>query len=106
MKQRLPADVLVLPSHGKPFRGAQQRLQSLIDEHHDCLNDLETMCREPRRAVDAFSALFKGPINENNLIMATGESVAHLNYLLHAGRITVAADDDGVKWYRAARTCQ
>jgi hypothetical protein len=38
--------------------------------------------------------------------MATGESVAHLNYLLHAGRITVAADDDGVKWYRAARTCR
>jgi glyoxylase-like metal-dependent hydrolase (beta-lactamase superfamily II) len=106
MKQRLPADVLVLPSHGKPFRGAQQRLQSLIDEHHDCLNDLETMCREPRRAVDVFPALFKGPINENNLIMATGESVAHLNYLLHAGRITVAADDERVKWYRAARTDQ
>jgi glyoxylase-like metal-dependent hydrolase (beta-lactamase superfamily II) len=101
MRERTPADVLVLPSHGKPFRGAHQRLQSLIDEHHDCLAELETMCREPRRAVDVFPALFKSPINDNNLIMAAGESIAHLNYLLDAGRLTVATDPEGVKWYRA-----
>jgi glyoxylase-like metal-dependent hydrolase (beta-lactamase superfamily II) len=101
IKNRIPADVLVLPSHGKPFRGAHDRLQNLIDEHHDCLDDLQTMCREPRRAVDVFPALFRSPIDENNLIMATGESVAHLNYLLHDSRLTVATDADGVKWYRA-----
>jgi glyoxylase-like metal-dependent hydrolase (beta-lactamase superfamily II) len=101
MKHRIPADVLVLPSHGKPFRGAHERLRGLIDEHHDCLDDLETMCREPRRAVDVFPALFRSPINENNLIMATGESIAHLNYLLHAGRLAVESDGDGVKWYRS-----
>jgi glyoxylase-like metal-dependent hydrolase (beta-lactamase superfamily II) len=104
IQERVPADVLVLPSHGKPFRGAHKRLQSLIDEHHDCLNNLESMCREPRRAMDVFSALFKSPINENNLIMATGESVAHLNYLLDAGRISVESDHEGVKWYRAEAT--
>jgi glyoxylase-like metal-dependent hydrolase (beta-lactamase superfamily II) len=104
IKDRIPADVLVLPSHGKPFRGAHDRLQSLIEEHHDCLNDLEAMCSEPRRAVDVFPALFRSPINENNLIMATGESVAHLNYLLNEGRVTVATDADGVNWYRAGST--
>jgi hypothetical protein len=52
--------------------------------------------------VDVFSALFKRPVSENNLIMATGESVAHLNYLLDAGRISVESDHEGVKWYRAA----
>lgn len=100
MKERLPDDVLVLPAHGKPFRGAHERLQSLVDEHHDCLTSLQAVCAEPRRAVDVFSTLFKSPITGNNLIMATGESIAHLNYLLHAGRVTVATDDDGVKWYR------
>lgn len=101
MKEKIPADVLVLPSHGKPFRGAHERLQSLIDEHHDCLDDLETLCRQPQRALDVFPSLFRSPINENNLIMATGESMAHLHYLLYQGRLSVRTDRDGVNWYRA-----
>src|SRR4029079_1813433 len=32
--RELPADVLVLPSHGKPFRGAHRRVKELED-HHD-----------------------------------------------------------------------
>src|SRR5918998_2267464 len=31
--RELPADVLVLPSHGKPFRGAHARVAQL-EEHH------------------------------------------------------------------------
>lgn len=102
MKDRLPPDVLVLPAHGKPFRGAHLRLQSLIDEHHDCLNDLEKLCREPKRAVDTFPALFRSEINNSNLVMATGESIAHLNYLLDQGRIEADRHEDGVIWYRTA----
>ena len=101
LKARVPSDVLVLPSHGKPFRRAHERLQGLMDEHCDCLNELESMCRKPRRAVDVFPALFKSPINDSNLIMATGESIAHLNYLLYDGRLAVETGADGVRWYRA-----
>lgn len=99
MKARVPADVLVLPAHGKPFRGAHGRLDALIAEHRDGLERLERLCREPLRAVDAFPALFSSEIDSNNLIMATGESLAHLNYLLHAGRIQVEADESGINWY-------
>lgn len=102
MQERLPADVLVLPAHGKPFRGAHERLQALVDEHLRGLAELEALCREPKRAVDAFPALFKSPIDDKNLIMATGESVAHLNYLLAEGRLAVDADASGVRWYRTA----
>jgi glyoxylase-like metal-dependent hydrolase (beta-lactamase superfamily II) len=101
LKARVPPDVLVLPSHGKPFRRAHKRLQNLMDEHHDCLHELEAACREPRRAVDVFSILFKSPINDSNLIMATGESIAHLNYLLYRGRLAIETDGGGVNWYRA-----
>jgi glyoxylase-like metal-dependent hydrolase (beta-lactamase superfamily II) len=106
MKERLPGDVLVLPAHGKPFRGAHERLQALIDEHRQCLADLESRCGEPMRAVDVFPALFKSPISEGNLIMATGESIAHLNYLKEQGRLTVSTDASGVKWYRRASSGQ
>lgn len=101
LKSRVPADVLVLPAHGKPFRGAHDRLDGLINEHLEGLQKLETICSEPCRAVDTFPALFKSRIDNKNLIMATGESIAHLNFLLQEGRLTVRQDDDGVNWYEA-----
>jgi hypothetical protein len=35
------------------------------------------------------------------MIMATGESIAHLNYLVDQERLTVERDGNGVDWYRA-----
>jgi glyoxylase-like metal-dependent hydrolase (beta-lactamase superfamily II) len=100
LKDVLPDDVLVLPAHGKPFRGVQTRLDELIGEHETGLEELRGLCREPRRAVDVFPALFKSEINEGNLIMATGEAIAHLNYLWYEGELEVARVENGVRWYR------
>ena len=47
-----------------------------------------------------FPTLFRSKIDRNNLIMATGESVSHLNYLLNDGRMEARRDADGVVWYR------
>jgi len=100
LKNAIDEDVLVFPAHGKPFRGAHERLDALIAEHEDGLAELYDCCAEPIRALDAFPVLFKREINDTNLIMATGEAIAHLNYLLHQGRISVETDGDGVNWYR------
>lgn len=99
LKDRIPDDVLVLPAHGRPFRGAHRRLDQLIAEHERGLEALLDHCRKPRRVVDVFGALFRGPIRDGNLIMATGESIAHLNYLLVQGAIERCRDDNGVDWY-------
>ena len=101
MKARLPEDVLVLPAHGRPFRGAYERLDALVDEHLRGLDKLLELCSEPKRAIDVFPALFKGRISSGNLIMATGESVAHLNYLVEEGALVAEANSD-VLWYRRA----
>jgi len=101
LKSRIAADVLVFPAHGKPFRGAHDRLDALIAEHVDCLSKLEVSCAEPKRSVDVFPALFKSKITKHNMIMATGESIAHLSYLVNQERLTVERDTDGVDWYRA-----
>jgi glyoxylase-like metal-dependent hydrolase (beta-lactamase superfamily II) len=95
-----PPGVLVLPAHGKPFHGAHARLRQLAEEHANGLASLRQFCREPRRAVDVFPALFKSRITERNLIMAAGEAVSHLNYLVERGEMTVASDAAGVRWYR------
>lgn len=99
MKTVFPDEVLVLPSHGEPFRGVQARLDALIRGHMTALKRLERTLRAPSRAVDTFSALFARPVGDGVRGMATGESVAHLNYLLHRGRVARECDADGVDWW-------
>ena len=103
MKTVFPGDVLVLPSHGEPFRGVQARLEALIRGHQAALKRLERALRAPRRAVDVFPALFARPVGDGVRGMATGESLAHLNYLLHRGRASRTRDADGVDWWTASR---
>lgn len=100
-KQRalVPDDVLVLPSHNEPFRGLHRRLDDLIAGHEAALVRLHELLGEPKRAVDVFSALFKREVGRSLLVMATGEAVAHLNYVNARGLATVE-DVDGVAWYR------
>jgi len=102
LKDVIREDVLVFPAHGKPFRGAHERIDSLIGEHQDGLEALEVFCAEPKRATDVFPVLFKRKINDGNLIMAAGEAVAHLRYLVLQGRALVETDRQGVHWYRRA----
>jgi hypothetical protein len=35
------------------------------------------------------------------LAMATGESIAHLNCLMHRGQLARELDGSGVNWYRS-----
>lgn len=101
LKEKLPPDVLVLPAHGKPFRGAHARLDQLIQEHDQGLDAVLELCKQPRRALDVFPALFKGTVTDSNLMFATGEAIAHLHYLMNTGRMTMSTDNDGVNWYRS-----
>jgi len=99
LEQHLPADVLVLPAHGKPFRGAHYRLQELAKEHEDRLSSLLEACVEPKRVVDLFDSLYRSKIDDNNRIMATGEAISHLNYLSARGEMIAETDANHVNWY-------
>ena len=103
LKNLLPADVRVLPAHGEPFTGAHIRLDQLTAEHRHGLAKLKKLCAEPRRALDVFPALFKSRITDQNLIMATGEAISHLNYLLELGEMTCFQDQQGINWYTACQ---
>lgn len=97
---QLPADLLVCPAHGEPFRGLHVRLQVLRDEHHQRLDGIAKALGEPRRAVDCFPLLFKRTIGAEHRGLATGETLAHLRYLEVDGRVTREIRD-GVWWWRA-----
>ena len=99
LKDLLPKDILVLPSHNEPFRGAATRLKELIDDHEQNMDKLVELCREPKRAVDCFPALFRSRITSGVYGMATGESLAHLSCLMARGRMAKHRDAHGVDWY-------
>jgi glyoxylase-like metal-dependent hydrolase (beta-lactamase superfamily II) len=99
LKGVVPDNALVLPSHNEPFHGAGVRLLDLIDMHETNMEKVHAMCAEPKRAVDCFPALFRARITQGNYMMATGESLAHLNCLRARGKIVRQADKNGIDWY-------
>jgi glyoxylase-like metal-dependent hydrolase (beta-lactamase superfamily II) len=100
--RRVPDDVLVLPAHNDPFTGLHERLKQLESSVTQALERLRIKLQEPRRVVDVFDALFRRPIGDDPhlLSMATGESVAHINYLLQRGEAQIERVEDGAEWYR------
>jgi glyoxylase-like metal-dependent hydrolase (beta-lactamase superfamily II) len=99
----LPEDVLVLPSHGKPFRGARARVRQL-EEHHDArFRELkEALKEEPKSAGELLGVLFRRPLDSHQTFFAMGEAIAHLHYLYYAGRARRAIGPDGVMRYASA----
>ncbi len=77
----LPADVLVLPSHGLPFKGLHDRIDALAEHHERRCEDILNACGSPLTATELFPLLFKRPLDAQQLSFALGESLAHLRYL-------------------------
>src|SRR3954464_163248 len=98
--RELPADVLVLPSHGKPFRGAHHRVEELTRHHDDRFRDVvESIRQTPKSAGDLLGVLFKRPLDTHQTFFAMGEAIAHLHYLYYAGRAERAVGADGIMRY-------
>jgi glyoxylase-like metal-dependent hydrolase (beta-lactamase superfamily II) len=98
----LPEDVLVLPSHGKPFRGAHRRVEELESHHRDRLQELtQSLLEKPKSAADLLSVLFRRPLDTHQTFFAMGEAIAHLHYLYYAGRAQRHIDPDGIMRYAA-----
>jgi glyoxylase-like metal-dependent hydrolase (beta-lactamase superfamily II) len=87
----LPADTLVLPSHGLPFRAIPLRTAQLRAHHAARLDELVAAVAaaggEPVSAHDLVPVLFRRPLDVQQRFFAMGEAIAHLNYLWHAGRL-------------------
>jgi glyoxylase-like metal-dependent hydrolase (beta-lactamase superfamily II) len=102
IRAEVPDDVLVLPSHGEPFRGLHQRLDRLASGQAKAIERLRRTLAEPKRVVDVFGALFARSIEGRGdlLHMATGEALANLNHLLQRGEAVREEGADGVYRYR------
>ena len=93
----LPADTLVLPSHGRPFVGLHTRTAQLLKHHEDRMDEVLAACTEQAgSAHDMLKVIFKRPLDFHQTTFAIGESVAHLHALWFAGKMSRAKDAQGV----------
>ena len=93
----LPAETLVLPSHGRPFTGVHTRIAALHAHHRDRLDEVIVACSQaPCSAADMLAVLFKRPLDLHQTTFAMGEAIAHLNHLWHRGALRRERDEAGV----------
>ncbi|MFM2119695.1 MAG: hypothetical protein RL722_1163 [Pseudomonadota bacterium] len=99
--ETLPVDTLVLPSHGKPFRGVTERIAQLRSHHEDRLAEVLAACAgRAVSAAEVLPVLFPRSLDLHQTTFAMGETLAHLNALLHAGRLRRQRGADGVWRFR------
>ena len=94
----LPEDTLVLPSHGKPFRGLHARVAQLHAHHAERCALLHAACGEgPRTAAELMPVLFERDIADPHQAMfALGEAIAHLVHLEQTRSLERVVDNDGI----------
>jgi glyoxylase-like metal-dependent hydrolase (beta-lactamase superfamily II) len=99
----LPADTLVLPSHGRPFRGLHTRIDQLQTHHDERFAELMQACKERAlSSAEALKVLFKRELDLHQTTFAMGESIAHMNALWHAGKLARQLGTDGIYRFSAA----
>ena len=98
----LPEDTLVLPSHGKPFRGLHTRIEQLRKHHAERLEEVRLACAVPRSAVDIVPLMFRRQLDAHQLSFALGEALAHLHTLWYDGILDRVTGDDGVIRFQLA----
>lgn len=89
----LPEDCFVLPSHDAPFRSLHERIRTLVAHHDERLELTLRACAEPTTAARIIPRLFRRKFDAQQLGFALGETLAHVNYLLHQGRLAVVGTE-------------
>lgn len=93
---QLPEDVLILPSHGKPFKGLHTRITQLEEHHAERLAEVVAACTTPQSAYDIVPLMFRRPLDAHQLTFAIGEALAHLHKLWFDGILQRQTGDDGI----------
>src|SRR5438132_10573523 len=96
LRQALPPDILVLPSHNLPFRGLYPRIDELAAHHHARCAEVTAACARPHSAAELLPVMFRRRLDRHQTAFALGEALAHLHYLIGQGEIARAPDVDGV----------
>jgi glyoxylase-like metal-dependent hydrolase (beta-lactamase superfamily II) len=101
-RQLIDPATLVLPSHRRPFRNVQRRLDELAQHHDERLALVLAAAAKEITAADLIDVLFQRALDGHQMGFAMGEAIAHLNRLVELGRIGRRRDGSGTWRFKAA----
>jgi glyoxylase-like metal-dependent hydrolase (beta-lactamase superfamily II) len=96
---RLPADTLVLPSHGEPFVGLRERVAELNAHHEERCRTIADVLGGARSAAELLQVVFRRELDPLQLMLAMNEAIAHLEYMTERGELERSVGDGGVTRY-------
>ena len=98
LKETVPDDVLVLPGHQLPFTGLPARA-SQLERHHllRCQAIAQACLAAPRSAAELVPLIFERALDAHQMGFAFSEVLAHVNYMLRRGELTVVPGPDHVE---------
>ena len=101
--ESLPADTLVLPSHGWIFQTLLDRVHDLAHHHERRLDRTLAILDEPKTAWEVSAKLFERRLDLHQSGFALGETIAHLNHLIGRNEIASTQSTTGaLTYFRAA----
>lgn len=90
-----------LPSHGEPFDHVEERIGQILSHHEERLEQLMDHARNWSTVYQAYMCLFGSKaLTPYDISFAVGETVAHLEYLVHQGELIKEESKEGVWRYR------
>lgn len=98
----LPEGTLVLPSHGRPFRGLHERIAQQHAHHAERLQEVLDACIQPQSVTDIVPVMFRRKLDLHQLTFAMGEALAHLHALYFQGKLSRSTGADGVIRFQQA----
>lgn len=99
----VPAGVLVAPTHGRPFHGLHDRIDTLITHHRERCDLLASAIADGAdTTAGIMPTLFNRKLDPHQMGFAFGEALAHVNYMLALGELRGETDAAGVLRLRLA----
>lgn len=102
--RRISDEVMVLPAHGLPFYGLHHRLTELADHHRAHFETILEQLEQPMTVYQLMLILFPRATSAFDVMMANGETLAHLNYLMAEERVVRRADGDCYRYQSTRKT--
>ena len=99
LRDKFGDQTLVLAAHQEPFNGIKQRMQAMIEEHHANLEKIRFALVNKLNTISVRQVIFDRELNLIQTVLATGETLAHLNYLKSTQELDISYQQ-GVAYYQ------
>jgi len=97
IRATVPEAVLTAPTHGRPFHGLHDRIDTLVAHHRErCDLVAKAIAEGATTTAGIMPTLFNRKLDPHQMGFAFGEALAHVNHMLALGELRGETDREGI----------